>query len=1255
MKHLLHLLIILSITTSLYAQAPQKMTYQAVLRDASSTLIQNKSVSIRISILQGTPTGNSVYAETHTATTNANGLVTLEVGGGSAQSTAFSTIDWSKGPYFIKTEVDPTGGNSYTISGSSQLLSVPYALYAQTSGSGSSSSATTIVDNLTSTSATSALSANQGKVLKDLIDAAKTAPGSSSSSLTGDVSSTGATTKLDKIQGNILMATTPLAGQALRFNGLYWAPTTESLTGDVTGTYAANKVTQIQSIPIAPTAPANGQIFKYNGASWIPEYPYAYNVQLMPQIPGLYASTVQDALYQLKQQITVAAGGGITSVAHDNTMSGSGDTGSPLGLADGAVTSAKLADKAVGLSKLADISPNTLLGRSTSGNGSLEAITIGSGLTLSGGVLSASGTGTGGGTTGTITGITVGSGLTGGGTSGNINIGLDASSLKSTLLLSNVDNTSDKLKPVSDATQTALNLKEDKANKSTDATLSSNSDTKYPSEKAVKTYVDNKISSGGGITSINATNGIISAGTSGTVTIGLGSIDPNTILGNNTTGKTAPFAINASTLKSMINITKADIGLGNVENTKDADKVMSTATKAYIDALFPTYNASTDANKVLTVNSTGTGVIWATAPSGGGSGTGSVTGVSVVTANGFQGSASSGAVPNITLGTTVTGLLKGNGTTGAVTAATAGTDYLIPSMTANKLLGSGLSGTTATEITLGTNLSFTGNTLNATGGSPATTSALGTIQLAGDLGGTATAPTIANNAVTYAKMQAMTANKLLGSGQSGTSVSEIILGNGLSFIGNTLNSSIPTSTTTDANKVLTVNASGVPVWLAPSGAGGSGTVTGVTVATENGFKGNATAGTVPDIHLATTVTGLLKGDATSGTITAATAGTDYLVPAMTANKLLGSGLSGTKAAEITLGTNLSFTGNTLNATGGSPATTLALGTIQLAGDLGGTATAPTVPGLSGKAPLASPTFTGTPTAPTAAAGTNTTQIATTAFVLANAGGTPATTSALGTVQLAGDLGGTATAPTIANNAVTTAKIASNAVTYAKMQAMTANKLLGSGASGTAVSEITLGSGLSFTLNTLNSVAPTPAAADAGKVLTANASGSATWQTASGGSGVSTASNGLTVTTNDVALGGALTKNTIIDQGANTLTFTNTGLSGSAGKTIVNGSFKTTGAVYAKVRPHSLTSNIDWQPDDYIVICTAVIPVNILSFPDPSANIGRILCIRNVSGATLTPNKVPDNGTLWPFNTGNLANGAGIMVISDGTAWHNFAK
>ncbi|HUX97316.1 MAG TPA: FISUMP domain-containing protein [Bacteroidales bacterium] len=83
---------------------------------------------MQISILQGSSTGSVVYTETQTPTTNANGLVTIEIGG----EAGFDAIVWADGPYFIKTETDPTGGTDYTITGTSQLLSVPYALHAET-------------------------------------------------------------------------------------------------------------------------------------------------------------------------------------------------------------------------------------------------------------------------------------------------------------------------------------------------------------------------------------------------------------------------------------------------------------------------------------------------------------------------------------------------------------------------------------------------------------------------------------------------------------------------------------------------------------------------------------------------------------------------------------------------------------------------------------------------------------------------------------------------------------------------------------------------------------------------------------------------------------------------------------------------------------------------------------------------------------------------------------------------------------------
>ncbi len=128
----------LLITTVLaFAQAPQGINYQAVVRDAGGNELVSQAVSLRMTILENNTT--TVYQETHSATTNGFGLVNLVIGQGSATQGTFNTIDWSTGNYFAQTEVDVSGGTNYSLMGSQQLMSVPYALYAETSGGGNTS------------------------------------------------------------------------------------------------------------------------------------------------------------------------------------------------------------------------------------------------------------------------------------------------------------------------------------------------------------------------------------------------------------------------------------------------------------------------------------------------------------------------------------------------------------------------------------------------------------------------------------------------------------------------------------------------------------------------------------------------------------------------------------------------------------------------------------------------------------------------------------------------------------------------------------------------------------------------------------------------------------------------------------------------------------------------------------------------------------------------------------------------------------
>ena len=130
MKRIILSLITVIATFSTFGQAPEGFKYQAVVRDAGNAILVNQAIGMRLTIQQGSIGGTAIYTETFAPTTNAYGLVNLEIGSGTTVDN-FSMINWANGPFYMETAVDVTGGSSYSVMGTSQLMSVPYALYAK--------------------------------------------------------------------------------------------------------------------------------------------------------------------------------------------------------------------------------------------------------------------------------------------------------------------------------------------------------------------------------------------------------------------------------------------------------------------------------------------------------------------------------------------------------------------------------------------------------------------------------------------------------------------------------------------------------------------------------------------------------------------------------------------------------------------------------------------------------------------------------------------------------------------------------------------------------------------------------------------------------------------------------------------------------------------------------------------------------------------------------------------------------------------
>ena len=194
MKNIYSILAWLLLTVSVFAQAPQKISYQAVIRNSSSVLITSTPVGMRISILQGSATGTAVYVEIYNPNpvTNANGLVSLEIGTGTVITGTFATINWAAGPYFIKTETDPNGGTNYSIVGTNELMSVPYALFSANGTPGATGA--TGIQGLTGATGAQGIQGIQGLIGDTGLTGATGAQGIQGiQGLIGDTGLTGAT------------------------------------------------------------------------------------------------------------------------------------------------------------------------------------------------------------------------------------------------------------------------------------------------------------------------------------------------------------------------------------------------------------------------------------------------------------------------------------------------------------------------------------------------------------------------------------------------------------------------------------------------------------------------------------------------------------------------------------------------------------------------------------------------------------------------------------------------------------------------------------------------------------------------------------------------------------------------------------------------------------------------------------------------------------------------------------------------------
>ncbi len=395
MKKIITLLILNAAFLISFAQAPQGFNYQAVARNLSGTALINQAVGLKISLHQGTAGGTIVYTETHATTSNNLGLLNMVIGSGTPVTGTFNSINWAGGPYFIEISMDVTGGTSYVVMGTQQLMSVPYALYAQNSGS----AGTQGVTGATGTNGAMGATGNNGSTGTTGSNGAAGITGTTgavgATGLTGNTGSIG-TTGSTGAAG--LITAGAAIGNTIYWDGTQWVANSSNIYnagGNIGINTSTPNVAALLHVELGSST-TNGVLVTgtYNASSTVPDFGAGSRMMFYPGKGSFRAGFVNGTQWDNANTgyFSTSMGYNSTANASNSTALGNGTTASgPSSTAMGIFTIASGSySTAMGSNTNASASFSTAMGNSTIASGGTSTA-LGNSATASGHISTAMG------------------------------------------------------------------------------------------------------------------------------------------------------------------------------------------------------------------------------------------------------------------------------------------------------------------------------------------------------------------------------------------------------------------------------------------------------------------------------------------------------------------------------------------------------------------------------------------------------------------------------------------------------------------------------------------------------------------------------------------------------------------------------------------------------------------------------------------------------------------------------------------------